>query len=49
MFNRNRFSNSPEDDDFMRTSEEIGSSWRVLKNSNYFTCGFKVFSPMKTV
>ncbi len=26
MFNRNRFSNSPEDDDFMRTSEEIGSS-----------------------
>lgn len=26
MFDRNRFSNSPEDDDFMRTSEEIGSS-----------------------
>ena len=26
MFDRNRFSNSPDDDDFMRTSEEIGSS-----------------------
>ena len=26
MFDRQRFSNSPEEDDFMRTSEEIGSS-----------------------
>ena len=26
MFERNRFSNSPEDNDFLRTSEEIGSS-----------------------